>query len=82
MARIPKEKKNLDLYQEHNDLLEERIDKGLAYGTWERHRTSRTHFVPFLTYKYKKTDIPANLISKGMLEEYYHYLITVKNCYE
>ena len=52
----------------------------MAYGTWERHRTSRTHFESYLIYKYKKADILANLISKGILEEYYHYLVTVKNC--
>lgn len=80
LGKDTKRKKILELYQEHNDLLEERINKGVAYGTWERHRTSRTHFESFLTYKYKKTDILTNLITKGMLEEYYHYLVTVKNC--
>jgi len=80
LGKDTKRKKILELYQEHNDLLEERIDKGVAYGTWERHRTSRTHFESYLIYKYKKADILANLISKGILEEYYHYLVTVKNC--
>lgn len=80
LGKDTKRKKILQLYQEHNDLLKEKIGKGAAYGTWERHRTSRTHFETFLTHKYKKADILANLISKGILEEYYHYLVTVKNC--
>lgn len=80
LGRDTKRKKILELYQEHNNLLEERIDKGVAFGTWERHRTSRTHFESFLLYKVKKADILANLISKSMLEDYYHYLVTVKNC--
>ena len=80
LGKDTKRKKILELYQEHNNILEERIDKGVAYGTWERHRTSRTHFVSFLLYKVKKADIMANLISKGMLEDYYHYLVTIKDC--
>ena len=48
LGKDTKRKKILELYQEHNDLLKERIDKGVAYGTWERHRTSRIHFESFL----------------------------------
>ena len=47
LGKDTKRKKILELYQEHNDLLKERIGKGVAYGTWERHRTSRTHFESF-----------------------------------
>lgn len=80
LGKDTKRKKVLELYQEHNDLLKERIEKGVAYGTWERHRTSRTHFELFLLHKYRKWDIQASRISKSLLEEYYHYMITIMNC--
>ena len=70
----------LDLYQEHNDTLKERIDRGVAFGTWERHTTSRSHFGEFLKQKYRKSDIHCNRINKTMLEEYYHFLITKREC--
>jgi site-specific recombinase XerD len=80
LGKDTKRKNLLELYQEHNDKLKERIDKGVAYGTWERHRTSRAHFESFLLHKLKKTDILYSQITKSILDDYYHFLITVESC--
>lgn len=45
----------LQVYQEHNDDLKLKINKGVAYGTYERHVTSRKHLQSFIR-AYKKND--------------------------
>ncbi len=75
-----RKKKVLELYQEHNDRLKERIGKDVAKGTWDRHTTSKKHFQEFLKQEYQCSDMDSYMITKKTLDAYYHYLITARDC--
>jgi site-specific recombinase XerD len=75
-----RKKKVLELYQEHNDRLQERMGKDVAKGTWDRHKTSKKHFQEFLKQEFQCSDMEAHLVTKRTLEGYNHYLLTNRNC--
>lgn len=70
----------VELYTEHNNKLQELIDKEFAPATLVRHQTSMNHFIEFLQHKYSKDDVLLRDITPNMISEYEHYLKTVRNC--
>jgi len=70
----------VELYTEHNQKLKELIGKGVAAATLTRHETSLKHVVNFMAYKYEKKDILLRDITINFIQEYEHYLRTVRNC--
>ena len=69
----------LQLYEEHNQQLKSLIGISVAKNTYKRHETSLKLFKEFLSFKYKKQDILAKEIDVSLLEEYRHYLMTVRH---
>jgi len=70
----------LDLYDEHNLMLKESVDKGIAPLTLVRHITSRNHLAKFIKLVYRKEDFYIADIKPEFIEKYQHYLRTVRNC--
>ena len=70
----------VELYTEHNQKLKELIDKGFSAATVIRHKTSMKHVVEFMQHKYNQDDILLKDITPNFVQEYEHYLRTVKNC--
>lgn len=70
----------LQVYQEHNDDLMLKINKGVAPGTYERHVTSRKHLESFINDSYKKRDLPISEIDHQFIVRYETYLRTKRSC--
>lgn len=76
------EKKNflIQIYQYHNDLIFQKIGKGFAPATWERHKVAIGKMKDFLRYKYHKTDIALDDLNFQFASNYELYLKTHDNC--
>ena len=70
----------LEVYQEHNDDLKLKVNKGVAPGTYERHVTSRKHLESYIQDTYNKKDIPLREIDHQFITRYETYLRTKRNC--
>jgi site-specific recombinase XerD len=70
----------LQIYQEHNDDLKLKINRGIAYGTYERHVTSRKHLESYIQETYKKKDYLLRDIDHQFIIKYETYLRTKINC--
>ncbi len=70
----------LGIFREHNDWCKSLIDIDFAHGTWQRYETSYKHTSDFISYKYKKKDLPLIDISPIFIRDYEHYLKTVRKC--
>jgi len=70
----------VELYTEHNRKLKELIGKGFTAATLARHETSLKHVVEFMQHKYNRDNILLKNITPDFIQEYEHYLRTVRNC--
>lgn len=60
----------IPIFQEHNDKMEALLGIEFAPGTLERYRTSLTHTVDFLKWKYNTSDIDIRKIDNAFISEY------------
>ncbi len=73
--------KLLELYDEHNRKFKELLgSKKHSDETYKRHKVSRNHAYSFIAKAYKIEDIPFEEVNYKFLNEYEHYLKTVRKC--
>ncbi|MBK9284363.1 MAG: site-specific integrase [Sphingobacteriaceae bacterium] len=70
----------IDIFQDHNDKMKALIGNKFAEGTHERYKTSLSHTVEFLKWKFKVSDIDIRRIDHAFITEYEFYLRSVKKC--
>src|SRR5690606_32246620 len=70
----------LEIFQEHNDIVESLIGKDFAAGTAERYRTCIKHVAAFIKQKYKKNDIPVQDVDHKFITGLEYYLKTSRKC--
>ena len=70
----------LKVYEDHNEDLKSKINKGIAPGTFERHVTSRKHLECYINEIYKKKDYLLREIDHQFIVRYETYLRTKRNC--
>ena len=70
----------IPIFQDHNDKIKELLGKEFAPGTLERYKTSLSHTVEFLKWKYNVTDIDINKIDHAFVTDYEFWLRSVRNC--
>jgi len=68
------------IFQDHNNKIKELVGKEYAPGTLERYKTSLSHTIDFLKWKYNCSDIDINLIDHTFITDYEFYLRSVRNC--
>lgn len=68
------------IFQDHNNKIKELIGKEYAPGTLERYKTSLSHTIEFLQWKYKVSDIDINKIDHAFITDYEFWLRSVRNC--
>ena len=56
------------------------VGKEYALGTLERYKTSLSHTIEFLQWKYKVSDIEINKIDYAFITDYEFWLRSVRNC--
>jgi len=73
--------KVLELYEEHNRKFKELIGtKNHSVATYQRHLTSIGHVQNFIRYNYKKEDLELEQVNFSFLNDYEHYLKSVRKC--
>ena len=68
------------IFQDHNNKIKELIGKEYAPGTLERYKTSLSHTIEFLEWKYKISDIEIYKIDYAFVTDYEFFLRSVRNC--
>jgi site-specific recombinase XerD len=68
------------IFQDHNNRIKELVGKEYAQGTLERYKTSLSHTIDFLKWKYNSSDIDINRIDHSFITDYEFYLRSVRNC--
>jgi site-specific recombinase XerD len=70
----------IPIFHEHNNKIKELVGKEYAPGTLERYKTSLSHTIEFLQWKYKISDIELNKIDHAFVTDYEFWLRSVRNC--
>lgn len=70
----------IPIFQDHNNRIKELVGKEYAPGTLERYKTSLSHTIEFLKWKYKVSDIEINKIDHAFVTDYEFWLRSVRNC--
>ncbi len=70
----------LEIFQEHNNEVNQLIGKDFAAGTAERYRTAKKHVGEFIQAKYKRNDIPVRDVDHKFITGFEYYLKTKRNC--
>ena len=70
----------IPIFQDHNNKIKELVGKEYASGTLERYKTSLSHTIEFLQWKYKVSDIEINKIDHAFVTDYEFWLRSVRNC--
>ena len=61
------------IFQDHNNKIKELVGKEYAPGTLERYKTSLSHTIDFLKWKYNCSDIDINRIDHTFITDYEFY---------
>jgi site-specific recombinase XerD len=70
----------IPIFQDHNNKIKELVGKEYALGTLERYKTSLSHTIEFLQWKYKVSDIEISKIDHAFVTDYEFWLRSVRNC--
>ena len=80
-GKIEKQRTILPIFQNHNNQIEALVATGeYAPGTLERYKTSLSHTIDFMKWKYNITDINILNIDLAFITDYDFYLRTERNC--
>ena len=74
------EKMILEIFQEHNEQVEQLIGKDFAPGTAERYRTAKRHLEEYIKKEFRKNDIPVINIDHAFISGFEYYLKTARKC--
>ena len=70
----------LDVFKEHNDRCRKLEGNGMAAATVERYETSLKHTADFISFNFKKDDVPIEEVNHKFITDYEFYLRTERNC--
>ena len=68
------------IFQDHNNKMKELIGKEYAEGTLERYKTSLSHTIEFMQWKYNCSDIDITKIDHAFITDYEFWLRSVRDC--
>ncbi|NHF59173.1 site-specific integrase [Flavobacteriaceae bacterium TP-CH-4] len=74
------EKMLLEVFQEHNNQVEQLVGQDFAAGTAERYRTAKKHLAEYIKHDYKKDDIPIQDVNHKFITGFEYYLKAVRKC--
>jgi len=70
----------LELFDEHNQQMENLIDIEFALGTYKRYQTSRSHVAEFIKSEFRKSDIPVRDVDLKFIKGFEYFLKVTKKC--
>ena len=65
----------LEVWDEHNDEVAQRVGKDVSKYLLQKHVTLRNYFQTYLRQRYKLTDLPLKLLKPKHVEEFHAYLL-------
>jgi len=80
LGKVSKQKMLLEIFQNHNDQINQLIGKDFAAGTAERYRTAKKHIEGYLWKEFKLRDIAVNEVNHQFITRLEYYLKTERNC--
>jgi len=75
-----KQRMLMAIFQQHNDQIASLVPKQFSKGTLERYKTSMSHTLEFMRFRYQIYDIDVRNIDHEFVEGYDYYLRVVRNC--
>ncbi len=75
-----RQKTIVEVFQYHNNQMEQLLGKDFAAGTLERYKTSLQHTIDFMKWKYRVSDMAINEFTYSFITDYEFWLKTVRNC--
>lgn len=70
----------LEIFADHNAMVDSLVGKDYAEGTAERYRTAKKHLGDYITTSLKKTDYPVTKINLEFINGFEYYLKSKRNC--
>jgi site-specific recombinase XerD len=70
----------LKVFQDHNDQIKALVGQQFAPGTLERYKTSLSHTIEFIKWKFNVSDIDIRSVDHAFITEYEFYLRSVRKC--
>ena len=70
----------IEIFQVHNDQMEQLVGNGYAPVTYKRYCTSLHHTAEFIQCKFKVPDIDINKLNYEFITEYEYFLRSVRKC--
>ncbi len=70
----------LEIFQDHNDQMEQLIGKGFTKGTLQRYNACKKHIEDYLAFRYKAKDIPVEEVDHKFITGFDHFLKSEKDC--
>lgn len=80
LGKEEKKKMLLEIFQNHNNQVEELVGKDFAPGTLERYKTAKKHIENYLIKEYGVEDISVKEVDFKFINGFEYYLKTVRNC--
>jgi hypothetical protein len=68
------------IFQDHNDQIKALVGKEFAPGTLERYKTSLSHTMDFIKWKFKVSDIDVRSVNHAFITSYEFYLRSERKC--
>ena len=75
-----KQRMLIPIFLDHNNRIKELVGKEYAPGTLERYKTSLSHTIDFLQWKYNVSDIDISKVDHAFITDYEFFLRSVRNC--
>ena len=70
----------LHIYNEHNQRMYRSVGNGVAYGTYQRHETSKDHLKRFIQQEFGKPDMYLKEITPEFIDKYESYFMVDRQC--
>jgi len=68
----------LEVYDEHNNQIEQLLGLEYSYGAYRRHIRTRNHLAEFIQKEYKIKDLFIKEVDLKFINRFHHYLVTKK----
>ncbi|MGV8814932.1 MAG: site-specific integrase [Gelidibacter sp.] len=80
LGKGKKDKMVLQIFQDHNDKVEQLVGKDFAPGTLERYKTAKKHVEDYIVQEYNVKDISVKEVDHQFITGFEYYLKTTRNC--
>lgn len=70
----------IPIFQKHNKEMAKLVPNEYSTGTLEKYKTTLSHVVQFLNWKYEKSDIEIRNITPAFISDYDFFLRSIKKC--